>query len=263
MATTTHDPAKPAPPVATTTHDPAKPAPPVATTTRDPAKPAPPVATTTRDPAKPAPPAATTTHDPADAQLLQGNAQLLQGNAQLLQGNAQLLQGNAQLLQGNALLQGKMSYTDFFKSRTELVKAYSETAKSYIQISSAALALPILFTQAWLGERAVKAGFYAMGVPWSLGAAWLSFLLAIAFGLAYQWLIVRRQWEILHRDHLTEKEAPDWGVGSSVFVPQSKRLGPVYTVEWSFFSIWVRAFSSYSPGPYWRVNECTRGPGVT
>jgi len=104
------------------------------------------------------------------------------------------------------------------------VKAYSETAKSYIQISSAALALPILFTQAWLGERAVKAGFYAMGVPWSLGAAWLSFLLAIAFGLAYQWLIVRRQWEILHRDHLTEKEAPDWGVGSSVFVPQSKRL---------------------------------------
>ena len=175
----------------------------MATTTHDPAKPAPPVATTTRDPAKPAPPAATTTHDPADAQLLQGNAQLLQGNA---------------------LLQGKMSYTDFFKSRTELVKAYSETAKSYIQISSAALALPILFTQAWLGERAVKAGFYAMGVPWSLGAAWLSFLLAIAFGLAYQWLIVRRQWEILHRDHLTEKEAPDWGVGSSVFVPQSKRL---------------------------------------
>jgi hypothetical protein len=83
------------------------------------------------------------------------------------------------------LLKEPMSYTDFFKARAELVKAYCESAKSYIQISSAALALPLLFTQALLGEHAAKQGLYAIGVPWSLAAAWLSFLLAIAFGLAY------------------------------------------------------------------------------
>ncbi len=126
------------------------------------------------------------------------------------------------------LLQEKMSYTDFFKSRTELVKAYCDTAKSYIQISSAALALPLLFTQAWFGERAAKAGFLSMGVPGSLIAAWISFLIAIAFGLAYQWLIVRRLWDKLNRDHLTPANAEEWGVAPALLVPKLEWLDRSY-----------------------------------
>jgi hypothetical protein len=126
------------------------------------------------------------------------------------------------------LLREKMSYTDFFKSRIDLVKAQCETAKSYIQISSAALALPILFINAWFGERAAKAGFHVMGVPWSLGAAWLSFLLAIGFGLAYQWLIIRRLWDKLHRDHLTPDNAEDWAAAPAAVVPKLEWLDRSY-----------------------------------
>jgi hypothetical protein len=126
------------------------------------------------------------------------------------------------------LLREKMSYTEFFKSRTDLVKAQCETVKSYIQISSAALALPILFTKAWFGEPAAKAGFHAMGVPWSLRAAWVSFLLAIGFGLAYQWLIVRRLWDKLHRDHLTSDNAEEWAVAQAAIIPKLEWLDRSY-----------------------------------
>lgn len=122
----------------------------------------------------------------------------------------------------------RMSYADFFKSRTELVKAYCETARSYIQISSAALALPILFTQVWLGESSTRPGLYATGVPWSLVAAWASFLLAIAFGLAYQWLVVRRLWDQLHSHHFTPEEAREWGIAPGHFVPKFEWLDRAY-----------------------------------
>jgi hypothetical protein len=121
----------------------------------------------------------------------------------------------------------EMTYAEFFKSRTALVKAFCAAAKSYIQISSAALALPILFAKAWFGEHS-RAGFNALGVPWSLLAAWASFLLAIAFGLAYQWLVVRRLWNKLHRDNLTPGNAGDWGVAQSVFVPKLEWLDRSY-----------------------------------
>jgi hypothetical protein len=55
-------------------------------------------------------------------------------------------------------LKADMTYTDFFKARTELVKALADSARSYIQISSAALALPLLFARALLPERAAKSG---------------------------------------------------------------------------------------------------------
>jgi hypothetical protein len=71
-------------------------------------------------------------------------------------------------------LEADMTYTDFFKARTELVKALADNARSYIQISSAALALPLLFSRALLVGGAAKSGPYAMGVPWSLVAACLA-----------------------------------------------------------------------------------------
>jgi len=51
-------------------------------------------------------------------------------------------------------LKADMTYTDFFKARTELVKALADSARSYIQISSAALALPLLFSRALLAGGA-------------------------------------------------------------------------------------------------------------
>jgi len=53
-----------------------------------------------------------------------------------------------------------MAFTpeDALKTRFEIVKSFGETAKNYIQISSAGLALPLLFTMdrlLWL-RRAVS-----------------------------------------------------------------------------------------------------------
>jgi hypothetical protein len=64
-----------------------------------------------------------------------------------------------------------MTYTDFFKARTELVKALADSARSYIQISAAALALPLLFSRALLAQGAGKSDLYALGTSWSLVAA--------------------------------------------------------------------------------------------
>ena len=95
---------------------------------------------------------------------------------------------------------------------------------SYIQISSAALALPLLFSRALLAEGAGKSGFYALGTTWSLVAACAFFLVAIVCGLFYQWLIVRRLWDKLHRDHITAEYAAEWGVAQSAFAPKLEWL---------------------------------------
>jgi len=121
-------------------------------------------------------------------------------------------------------LTADMTYTDFFKARTELVKALADSARSYIQISSAALALPLLFSRALLAEGAGKSGFYALGTTWSLVAACAFFLVAIVCGLFYQWLIVRRLWDKLHRDHITAEYAAEWGVAKSTFAPKFEWL---------------------------------------
>ncbi len=120
-------------------------------------------------------------------------------------------------IEAGGLLSDRMSYTEFFKSRADLTKAFCETAKSYIQISSAALALPIVFSQAMLGKEATESGLQAVGVPCTL-------VLAIGFGLAYQWLAIRRMWDKLHRDHLTKENAAEWGFRITPWVPQFSRL---------------------------------------
>src|SRR5215470_9373285 len=122
-------------------------------------------------------------------------------------------------------LKADMTYTDFFKARTELVKALADSARSYIQISSAALALPLLFSRALLAGGAARSGSYATGVPWSLLAACAFFLVAIVCGLFYQWLIVRRLWDKLHRDHITAEYAAEWGVAKPEWLDRSWLYG--------------------------------------
>ena len=112
-----------------------------------------------------------------------------------------------------------MSYTEEFKSRVDLMKAFCATAKTYIQISSAALALPILFTQAVLGKEVAESGFRAFGVPRSLALAWISFLLAIGFGLVYQWLAIRLMWDELHRAQITDRNITQPGFRTTWWVP--------------------------------------------
>ncbi len=121
-------------------------------------------------------------------------------------------------------LNADMTYTEFFNARTELVKALADSARSYIQISSAALTVPLFFSRALLAEGAERSGSYAMGVPWSLFAACAFFLIAIVCGLLYQWLVVRRLWDKLHRDHITAEYAREWGVSKSAFAPKFEWL---------------------------------------
>ena len=94
-----------------------------------------------------------------------------------------------------------MSYTDFFKARMEVTKAYCEGAKGFVQLSAAALALPLVFTQTILGKDMAEKGLQGIDRPrfWALTVAWSSFLVAIVFGTAYQWLAPRRAWYDLHR----------------------------------------------------------------
>jgi hypothetical protein len=119
-------------------------------------------------------------------------------------------------------LKADMTYTDFVNARTELVKALADSARSYIQISSAALTVPLFFSRAFLAEGAERSGSYAM--PWSLFAACAFFLVAIVCGLLYQWLVVRRLWDKLHRDHITAEYAQEWGVSKSAFAPKFEWL---------------------------------------
>jgi hypothetical protein len=120
--------------------------------------------------------------------------------------------------------QPRISYTDEFKLRVDLIKAFCETAKTYIQISSAALALPVLFVQDVLGKDAEQNGIRAIGVPYSLVLAWISFLLAIGFGLAYQWLAVRLMWNELHKAQIAEWNITQPGFRSTWWVPQFRWL---------------------------------------
>ncbi|MGH9774382.1 MAG: hypothetical protein ACRD50_05480 [Candidatus Acidiferrales bacterium] len=118
----------------------------------------------------------------------------------------------------------RMSYTEEFKSRVDLMKAFCETAKTYIQISSAALALPILFTQALLGKEAAERGLRTVGVPSSLVLAWISFLLAVGFGLLYQWLAIRLMWDELHRVQIAHQNITKPGFRTTWWVPQLRWL---------------------------------------
>jgi ABC-type dipeptide/oligopeptide/nickel transport system permease component len=105
----------------------------------------------------------------------------------------------ATMMQQQAAWPPVMTYADFFKSRMDVTKAFCETAKLYIQLSTAALALPLLFTQTIMGKDAADKGLQTTGAgAWTLAVAWLSFLLAVAFGSLYQWLVIRGMWNDLH-----------------------------------------------------------------
>jgi hypothetical protein len=80
------------------------------------------------------------------------------------------------------------------KVRFGVVKALGDTAKSYIQISSAALAIPLLFTEAIFGKNAAEQGLRSVGVPYTVYGSLSCFVLAILAGLIYQWASVRRVW---------------------------------------------------------------------
>jgi hypothetical protein len=122
----------------------------------------------------------------------------------------------------------RMAYAEEFKSRVDLTKSFCDTAKTYIQISSAALALPIFFTQAVLGKEAAERGLRGVGVPCSLVVAWTSFLLAIGFGLAYQWLAIRRMWDELHTTQATDQNIAQPGFRTTRWVPKFEWLNRSY-----------------------------------
>jgi hypothetical protein len=84
-----------------------------------------------------------------------------------------------------------LSADEQIKCNIDIMKAYCDTAKSYVQIASAGLAAPLVFTQTLLGKNAAEAGLGATGVPRSLVAAWSLFLITVASGLIYQWLAIR------------------------------------------------------------------------
>lgn len=129
-----------------------------------------------------------------------------------------------------------MSFTEELKSRADLIKAYCDTAKSYIQISAAALALPIVFTQAMFGKEAAEKGFRATGVPLSLVLAWISFLLTIGFGLLYQWLAIRLMWDDLCTTQITWENKAKPGYRTTSWVPQFGWLNrSFFTVVWCYF----------------------------
>lgn len=130
--------------------------------------------------------------------------------------------GNA--IEAGAVLPDRMSYTDEFKSRMDLMRAFCDTAKTYIQISSAALALPLVFTQAILGKETAERGLRAVGVPSALILSWIFFFLAIVFGLVYQWLAIRLVWDELHRVQITEQKAAEPGFRTTWWVPQLRWL---------------------------------------
>ena len=64
---------------------------------------------------------------------------------------------------------------------------YIDNVKSYIQISVGALILPITFIRELTGNDDSP-----IHVDVFIKLSWASFLLAIAFGLLYQWLAVRK-----------------------------------------------------------------------
>ncbi len=153
-------------------------------------------------------------------------------------------------VQGGVVLSDRMSYADEFKSRVDLMKAFCDTAKTYIQISFAALALPMVFTQAILGKETAERGLRAVGVPCGLILAWIFFLLAIAFGLGYQWLAIRLVWDELHRAQITDQKAAEPGFRTTWWVPQFRWLNRsiLYGGMVVFFYLGAALFVAFAAG---------------
>jgi hypothetical protein len=113
-----------------------------------------------------------------------------------------------------------------FKAKLEMTKAYCDTAKSYVQISSAGLAVPLVFAQTILGRLRSETG--PLAVPCSLKASWALFLISIGCGMVYQWLAVRRLWDQYHGGHRTRENMHEPGYRVTKGIMQSANL----TLSW-------------------------------
>jgi hypothetical protein len=72
----------------------------------------------------------------------------------------------------------------------QIMSMFSENAKTYTQVAIAALLLPITFIRQVIGvaqNEPIKAY-----LDWVLVSSWLLFLVAIASGLLYQYIAVKR-----------------------------------------------------------------------
>jgi hypothetical protein len=130
----------------------------------------------------------------------------------------------------------------------ELVKAFGESAKSYIQISAAALALPLIFIQAFLGKDAADKGFYTLAHREILYAAWVSFLLSIGAGLFYQWASLRRSWDQFHDMYRTTVDVDRPGFYKSWWIPSfgKVRLAGVWTIMTVSFYLGAVLFTLFA-----------------
>jgi hypothetical protein len=122
-----------------------------------------------------------------------------------------------------------MAFTpeDELKTKFDIVQSFGETVKNYIQISAGGLALPLLFTQAIFGKKAEN-GVSHTGSPCFLYGAWAGFLLAIGFGLVYQWLSIRRVWDEFHTMTWTEEKKGQPGYRMSKPIPHIPKLNLSY-----------------------------------
>jgi hypothetical protein len=116
------------------------------------------------------------------------------------------------------------------KFKLEIVKTFGETAKGYIQIASAGLALPLLFTETIFGKNRAEHGLSSLPGSCSLYGAWGCFLISIACGLIYQWLSVRRVWDELHGllENKTNRNQPGTRHTWWVLGPRKMNLSAFY-----------------------------------
>lgn len=125
-----------------------------------------------------------------------------------------------------------------FKAKLEMTKGFCDTAKSYVQISSAGLAIPLLFKEAMLGKTRSDIGLLG-SVPRSLISSWVLFLVSIACGLAYQWLSMRRLWDQYHGGHRTTENIKEPGYRMTKGIMQIGGMN----LSWVWFGMTVGLFA--------------------
>jgi len=139
---------------------------------------------------------------------------------------------------------------DELRIKFDITKVFGDTAKSYIQIASAALALPLVFTQVILGKNVAENGLRSVGVPCTLYGAWTCFLLAIGFGLIYQWSSIRRVWDNLHDMQRTQENAnqPGFRRTKGILHFRSLNLSYFYFGMVGFFFLGMLLFIVFAAG---------------
>jgi hypothetical protein len=134
-----------------------------------------------------------------------------------------------------------------FKAKLEMTKAFCDTAKSYVQVSSAGLAVPLLFKEAMLGKTRSEIGLLG-SVPWTLISSWVLFLVSIASGLVYQWLSMRRLWDQYHGGHRTVENMrePGYRITRGIMQTGGMNLSLVWLAMTSGFFFGALCFVIYA-----------------